>query len=197
VSFHQNNPNEIFTDEWKDLLEAVKDASHDYHLMTLSTSSNNKPDLRTVVLRDVNKKEHSLSFHTDARSPKYDQIQINPSVSALFYSVTKRTQLRVSGQASLCLDDKLLKSKWLGMNKNSKECYLGKIAPSQKIPNGQIINEVISENKDKNPLLGLENFTRINIKISSMEILRLHHLGHKRLSCNLEKYPVEYNWLAS
>jgi len=197
VSFNENNPKKIFSDEWKELQIAVKDASHDYHLMTLSTSTNNKPESRTVVLRHADQENYLLCFHTDTRSPKYDQLKNNPDVSILFYSVNKRTQLRIIGQASHCEDDELLESKWMGMNKNSRECYLGEIAPSEKIPNGKIINEVINKGQYTNKFLGLENFTRIDIKISSIEILRLHHLGHKRLFCNLEKNPIDYQWLAS
>ena len=137
MSFHENNPKKIFSDEWKELQIAVKDASHDYHLMTLSTSTNNKPESRTVVLRHADQENYLLCFHTDTRSPKYDQLKNNPDVSILFYSVNKRTQLRITGQASHCEDDELLESKWMGMNKNSKECYLGEIAPSEKIPNGE------------------------------------------------------------
>lgn len=197
MSFHQNNPNKIFAEEWKELQEAVKDASHDYHLMTLSTSVNNKPKTRTVVLRYVNKKKYVLSFHTDTRSPKYEQIKDNPDVSALFYTLNKRTQLRIVGKAGLCTDKKLLETKWLGMNKNSRECYLGEIAPSGKIPDEKIVNEVIYSDQKPGPLSGFKNFTRIDIEISSLEILRLHHLGHKRLLCDLEKNPIEFHWIAS
>ena len=197
MSFHENNPKKIFSAEWKELQNAVKDASHDYHLMTLSTSTNNKPESRTVVLRHVDKEDYLLSFHTDTRSPKYDQLKSNPDVSIIFYSVNKRTQLRITGNASDCKDDKLLESKWMSMNKNSKECYLGEIAPSGKIPEGEIINKVVTEEQDMSPLMGIKNFARINIKIASIEILRLHHLGHKRLFCNLEKNPIDYQWLAS
>ena len=62
MSFHENNPKKIFSDEWKELQNAVKDASHDYHLMTLSTSTNDKPESRTVVLRHVDKKNYLLSI---------------------------------------------------------------------------------------------------------------------------------------
>ena len=53
MSIDQNNPEEIFKEELQDLQFAVKDAAHEYHLFTVATSSNNIPELRTVVLRDI------------------------------------------------------------------------------------------------------------------------------------------------
>ena len=53
MSIDQNNPEDIFQEELQDLHSAVKDAAHEYHLFTVATSSNDIPELRTVVLRDI------------------------------------------------------------------------------------------------------------------------------------------------
>ena len=118
MQIDQNNPKEIFQEELQDLHAAVKDAAHDYHLFTVATSSNNIPEIRTVVLRDVNLDNYEISFHTDSRSPKYNQLVKNSSVSALFYSVNKRTQIRIKGKAEASNDNNLLSSLW---NKLSKD----------------------------------------------------------------------------
>ena len=60
MSIDQNNPKEIFQEELQDLHSAVKDAAHEYHLFTVATSSNNIPELRTVVLRDIDLDNLSL-----------------------------------------------------------------------------------------------------------------------------------------
>ena len=77
MDFKHNNPNDIFLSQWNQLELAVKDAKHNYHLFALSTIDANSPDLRTVVLRNVNKNKYSISFHTDIRSPKFKQITKN------------------------------------------------------------------------------------------------------------------------
>ena len=81
MSFHQNKPDEIFKEELNDLHSAVKDAGHDYHLFTIATVNDKTPEIRTVVLRDFNIKKYQISFHTDARSPKYSQVKSNPAIS--------------------------------------------------------------------------------------------------------------------
>ena len=191
MSFHQNNPNEILEEEINDLHSAIKDAAHEYHLFTIATIDDKTPGIRTVVLRDFDIKKYQLSFHTDTRSPKYDQIKLNPAVSALFYDTIKRTQLRVHGNAKICKDQKLLEKLWNRLNKDSKECYQGKVPPSGNIPDSKIINETSSE------LSGFKNFSRISVNISTIEVLRLHHLGHKRLLCDVSKDPIDFQWIAS
>ena len=193
----QNNPEEIFQEELQDLYNAVKDTAHDYHLFTVATSSNNIPEIRTVVLRDVNLDNYKISFHTDTRSPKYNQLVKNSSVSALFYSISKRTQIRIKGKAEASNDKKLLTSLWSKLSKDSKECYQGKISPSGIIPDTKIFNDIIDDPDVDIDNKGFENFSRIKINISSFEILRLHHLGHKRLFCDLSKNNTTFQWIAS
>ena len=191
MSFHQNKPDEIFKEELNDLHSAVKDAGHDYHLFTIATVNDKTPEIRTVVLRDFNIKKYQISFHTDARSPKYSQVKSNPAISALFYSTQKRTQLRLHGNATICKDQNLLNTLWSNLNKDSRECYQGEVPPSGNIPKTKIINDTSSE------MSGFENFSRVSIEISTIEILRLHHLGHKRLLCDVLKDPIEFQWIAS
>lgn len=193
----QNNPEEIFQEELQDLYNAVKDTAHDYHLFTVATSSNNIPEIRTVVLRDVNLDNYKISFHTDTRSPKYNQLVKNSSVSALFYSISKRTQIRIKGKAEASNDKKLLTSLWSKLSKNSKECYQGRISPSGIIPDAKIFNDIIDDPDVDIDNKGFENFSRIKINVSSFEILRLHHLGHKRLFCDLSKNNTTFQWIAS
>jgi len=191
MSFHQNNPNEIIKEELNDLHSAVKDAVHEYHLFTVATINDKIPEIRTVVLRDFNFEKYQISFHTDTRSPKYNQVKSNPAISALFYSTQKRTQLRLHGNATICKDQNLLNTLWNNLNKDSKQCYQGEIPPSGNIPKSKIINDISSD------MSGFKNFSRISIEIFSVEILRLHHLGHKRLLCDVSKNPIEFQWIAS
>ena len=197
MAIDQNNPEEIFKEELQDLQSAVKDAAHEYHLFTVATSSNNIPELRTVVLRDIDLDNYKISFHTDSRSPKYNQLIKNSSVSALFYSISKRTQIRIKGNAEASKDKYLLNSLWNKLSKDSKECYQGAVPPSGIIPDTRILNDIIDDSSVDNNNQGFENFSRITIDVTSLEILRLHHLGHKRLLCYLSKNDTSFQWIAS
>ena len=191
--FKNNNPNDIFSNQWNQLELAVKEAKHNYHLFALSTIDANSPDVRTVVLRNVNKNTYSISFHTDIRSPKFQQISQNPRVSVLFYDVQARTQIRMVGTASICGDENILRSLWGKLSKESKECYMGEVAPSDPLNGKTIINKIKEKSVDE----GYNNFSRVTIRISKMEILLLHHLGHRRIEFKLDGKTPAHQWLAS
>ena len=193
MNFKNNNPNDIFSNQWNQLELAVKDAKHNYHLFALSTIDANSPDLRTVVLRNVNKNKYSISFHTDIRSPKFKQITKNPNVSVLFYDVQARTQIRMIGTASICGDEDMLKSLWGKLSKESKDCYMGKVPPSGPLHGRTTINKI----KETNPDDGYNNFARVTIHVSKMDVLLLHHLGHRRIEFKLDGKKPVHQWLAS
>tara|TARA_B100001250_G_C19691648_1_gene740581 strand:- start:56 stop:637 length:582 start_codon:yes stop_codon:yes gene_type:complete len=193
MNFKNNNPNDIFSNQWNQLELAVKDAKHNYHLFALSTIDANSPDLRTVVLRNVNKNKYSISFHTDIRSPKFKQITKNPNVSVLFYDVQARTQIRIIGTASICGDEDMLKSLWGKLSKESKDCYMGEVPPSGPLHGRTTINKI----KETNPDDGYNNFARVTIHVSKMDVLLLHHLGHRRIEFKLDGKKPVHQWLAS
>ena len=193
MNFKNNNPNDIFSNQWNQLELAVKDAKHNYHLFALSTIDANSPDVRTVVLRNVNKNKYSISFHTDIRSPKFKQITKNPNVSVLFYDVQARTQIRMIGTASICGDEDMLKSLWGKLSKESKDCYMGEVPPSGPLHGRTTINKI----KETNPDDGYNNFARVTIHVSKMDVLLLHHLGHRRIEFKLDGKKPVHQWLAS
>ena len=193
MDFKNNNPSDIYSNQWEQLKLAVKDPKHNYHLFALSTIDTNSPNIRTVVLRNVNENEHLISFHTDIRSPKFTQITKNQNVSGLFYDIQSRTQIRMIGTASVCDDEKILRSLWDKLSKDSKECYMGEVAPSDPLSGKTIINKI----KESKPDDGYNNFTRVTIYISKMEVLLLHHLGHRRIEFKIDSNKLTHRWLAS
>ena len=198
MSNYREKPLTVLKNEWGFLSTAVKDAAHEYHLFTLSTINGSNPEIRTVVLRDVDINNYQISFHTDIRSPKYKQMKKNPNIGALFYDSLSKIQLRLKGTPSFDQDPSLLKQLWSKMNKDSKQCYQGKYPPSETLLDGVEINNIDTNYSYEYDIEhGFENFSRITVNISSMEILMLHHLGHKRIKYNLLSSPVEYWWVAS
>ena len=97
------------------------------------------------------------------------------------------------GTASACSDENILRSLWDKLSKDSKECYMGKIAPSNPLNGETIINKIERNNPDQ----GYKNFTRVDIYVSKMEVLLLHHLGHRRIEFKLDNNGYNHRWLAS
>ena len=186
---------EILDKIWDELTLGLNSGKHPFHIFSVSTVKNNKPDSRTVVLRAVEKENKSISFHTDLRSKKVLQIKESENICALFYDKDSKIQLRIYGSASKESDSLLIKEKWNSSKEMSKLCYLNKIPPS----------EVINESKDylygkeelNNIELGIKNFSIINIKISQIDWLSLNHEGHQRMLINYtSSNKIEFDWVA-
>ena len=186
---------EILDKIWDELILGLNSGKHPFHIFSVSTVKNNKPDSRTVVLRAVEKENKSISFHTDLRSKKVLQIKESENICALFYDKDTKIQLRIYGSASKETDSLLIKEKWNSSKEMSKLCYLNKISP------GEVINEskdyLYGKEELNNIELGIKNFSIINIKISKIDWLSLNHEGHQRMLINYtSNNKIEFDWVA-
>ena len=186
---------EILDKIWNELTLGLNSGKHPFHIFSVSTVKNNKPDSRTVVLRAVEKENKSISFHTDLRSKKVLQIKESENICALFYDKDTKIQLRIYGSASKETDSLLIKEKWNSSKEMSKLCYLNKISP------GEVINEskdyLYGKEELNNIELGIKNFSIINIKISQIDWLSLNHKGHQRMLINYtSNNKIEFDWVA-
>ena len=76
---------EIYNSIDIDMTSAVSDYKDPFHLLSLANLSDESPHIRTVVLRDFSMSKKIFEFHSDIRSPKVEQLGVNPNFSALFY----------------------------------------------------------------------------------------------------------------
>ena len=62
---------------WDLLLIGKNKSKSEFHQGYISTYNDKYPSIRTVVLRHVNKLKNTISFHTDIRSTKIDELKDN------------------------------------------------------------------------------------------------------------------------
>ena len=87
---------------WEDLAEAAQNAQSAFRYLALSTVAHGtEPHARMVVLRNSDSRLKTLEFHTDVRSPKWQQLVARPCATLLGFDPVKRLQLRVIGSVSL------------------------------------------------------------------------------------------------
>ena len=60
---------------WDQLIIGKSKSKSELHQGYISTFNDSFPSVRTVVLRHVDKKNNTISFHTDIRSSKIDEIK--------------------------------------------------------------------------------------------------------------------------
>ena len=191
-------PFQIIKSEWKNIHLGIQKAKHDYHSFVFSTISKNSPESRTVILRDFDEHKPAIWFHSDIRSKKILHLEENENVSALFYDKSKKVQLRINGIADIENDIEQNKKVWDSMRPESKLCYMGPYAPSQKInqfePNTLKKSAHDLDKEDEH--LGLSRFCRIRIKIKKLDWLKLDYKGHQRLEFKFGK-KIKTQWIAS
>ena len=191
-------PFQIIKSEWENINLGIQKAKHDYHSFVFSTVLKSSPESRTVILRDFDEHRPAIWFHSDRRSKKILHLEENENVSALFYDKSRKVQLRINGIADIEEDIEHNKKIWDSMKPESKLCYMGPYAPSQKInkfePNtlNKSAHDLDKEDED----MGISRFCRITITIKKLDWLKLDYKGHQRLEFKFGK-RTKTQWIAS
>ena len=194
-----NDLDEVLNTIWDLLIIGKSKAKSEFHQGYISTITNDFPSIRTVVLRHVNKSSNTISFHTDFRSKKIDELNNNKKVSMLFYDHGKKIQIKISGNAEIHNMNHVSKVAWEQSKAFSKKCYIVKNAPGSLSDNPTSGYLIEHEKKlPENEILesGYKNFTMVTIQIASIEWLYLHRDGHRRAFFKYNnKNLIEKNWL--
>ena len=77
------------------MTEAEKKEINDPNALALATTNNNIPNVRMVLLKELNQK--GFVFYTNLNSPKCDDIKNNPNASMCFHWKSLQRQVRISG----------------------------------------------------------------------------------------------------
>jgi 3-hydroxyisobutyrate dehydrogenase len=175
--------NELEQDCWNRLVTGAIKSRNPFHTPSVATLSKGEVSMRTVVLRKALPLERELRFHTDVRSIKWDDLLINPGISALFYDADERIQLRIKGKAVLHHRNDITAKAWETTTLSSRKCYLTLHSPSSFTDSSTSgLSEDIEQ--EKFTLLeseaGFTNFGIVSIQVQSIDWLWLNHAGHRR-----------------
>lgn len=187
---------DVEKDCWKRLVNGAVKGRDPFHLPAVANFIDGEISLRTVVLRKALPEDRELRFHTDIRSPKWIALQVNPTISALFYDAASRIQLRVKGKAVLYFNDTITSEAWEKTNLSSRRCYLTPFTPSDfsDIPTSGLSPQIEQEEFSlEESEAGKENFGVVGIKVDSIDWVWLNHAGHRRAYFDYVK--GEYNWM--
>lgn len=163
-----------------ELLLSNTEKEHPFRFLYLSTIGE-FPETRMVVNRGVSN-DLELTFFTDSRTPKVEQIRENAKVSALFYHPTKQLQVRFYGTASL------ITRKDTGFDAYQKLV----LANADWTKDYASINIPGVPKKDEGTIIygSNMNLTVVKIKAVKLDIVLLGAKQHHRSKCKL----VEGMW---
>ncbi|MFD3407595.1 pyridoxamine 5'-phosphate oxidase family protein [Aquirufa sp. HETE-83D] len=182
-NYTEYNLNELEQDCWTRLVIGASKSRSPFHTPCVATLNSGEVNMRTVVLRKTIPVDKELRFHTDIRSPKWNELSINSSISALFYDSEERIQLRVKGKAVLHHTNDMTAKAWETTSLSSRKCYLTHFSPSSFSDGSTsgLSEEIEQENFTlAESEVGYENFGIVSIQVQSIDWLWLNHAGHRR-----------------
>jgi pyridoxamine 5'-phosphate oxidase len=170
-------------DIWQLLVQAVSDRSCGWRLPVVASRSGRGVRQRTVVLRGVDPVRRTLLIHTDARSPKVGQMEVDDRVSVLFYDSTRAVQLSVTATASIHRSDQTAEQLWNNSHPLSLKYCLGPDAPGTEsaVPTVNLPEEWRSAEPSRTDLeQARENFAAIEFSVRRIDWLSLSRDGNLR-----------------
>jgi pyridoxamine 5'-phosphate oxidase len=183
INYTEYSLNELEQDCWNRLVTGAIKSRNPFHTPSVATLSKGEVSMRTVVLRKALPLERELRFHTDVRSIKWDDLLINPGISALFYDADERIQLRIKGKAVLHHVNDITAKAWETTTLSSRKCYLTLHSPSSFTDSSTSgLSEDIEQEKFTlyESEAGFTNFGIVSILVQSIDWLWLNHAGHRR-----------------
>ncbi len=168
-------------DPIKRIQEDRQDArSHDdpnADLCTLALAENNRPSVRTLVLREVS--EEGFILYISKTSPKWTVIHHNPVAELLLWYTHSQTQYRISGTITE-IDKGIVDHHWLRRPAASKfmdHSYKTIGAQSSPIESRQVLVGHINqmrEDLDEETLTAPDTAAGVLIKPETIELLDLN-----------------------
>ncbi len=169
----------ILDRSWRDLAMAIGEPRHPFRLGQFATVVPDRGvDVRTVVLRRVDRDLRQLWFYSDRRSDKIAEIAADPRVSWMFYDPMMRVQLRWSGRAQAILDGEIIEECWTGLNGTQREEFMHAASPGTILAGG-VEGPTVSANR-RSVEEASAWFCVIEVTVSRLDWLKLDVSGHLR-----------------
>ena len=182
----QNSLTALLAHCWSLLHKAANDYTSPMHTPVLGTMGETL-GLRTVVLREFAASDPTLRCHTDWRSAKISQIQLNSTAHWLFYDVLSKQQIRVSGPTALHTDDATADRLWELTSETARALYEQPQTPGDPYAS----SAPASRSKQSN---GRANFAVVETRITQIDNLMLGDDTHCRAKYHWNGEAFEGYW---
>lgn len=166
---------------WAGLSEGAARRQSLFHQGVFASVSEHGPEARYVVLRRADAERGVLSFHTDIRSPKCEQLSRNARASWCFLG--EGEQLRCAGHATVHMGGQVVDEAWQRTGAFGRRCYLAEGAPGAQLdsPGSGLSDDLLA----RPPSLeagepGRAHFAVVEFSLERIDWLHLAHSGHRR-----------------
>lgn len=163
---------------WDELDRAVHSrvgpgrAAHPWRRAALATVGPDGPEVRSIVLRDIQVDQRTLVFYADARSPKIAQLRADPRGQLLCWNEVLGWQLRLGCRIEVATDGLDVTTRWAHIrHRPAAHDYLSPLAPGSPLdaPAAPVA-----------PERARESFAVLSARVQAIDWLELHAQGHRR-----------------
>lgn len=190
--FNDNKLEDIEAEIWELLVQSSNSANTPFHQGIVATINQNIPEQRTVILRNVDIYAKMLSFNTDIRSLKIEQLQVNNSVSWLFYDKILKVQLRMYAKAIVHHNNAVSELAWEKSRLSSRMCYTIIKKPGSFIDSPEFVE--VNQISVEAELLDFarDNFAVIETQVYAIDFVFLNRNGNKRAYFDYQSHNFQW-----
>ena len=184
----------VYQELWQSLGAATRSRSP-FTMMQLATiGMDGAPKVRTVVIRQVDETQSTLSFVTDVRSPKIAEIRRDPRVSLVGYDPQGGIQIRLEGQAVILDRPEEKRPIWDICRPHTLALFQTPYAPGTEIASHHETGGAVEQHGGDEQ--AFRNFCVVAVKLARLELLDLSPEGHRRCSFQRRAETWVGTWVA-
>lgn len=162
---------------WERLDAAATSRSPFNFLQLATTGADGAPQVRTIVLRGCDVERGTLSFVTDMRSPKIQEIQGEPRIALVGFDPAATVQLRLSGKAAIVGDETERRAMWEALRERTLFLFDAPHAPGTILADGGQPLDVVEPSAAGN---AYDRFALVTVTLTRLEWLELSSPEHVR-----------------
>ncbi len=168
---------------WQELSRACTERTHPWRAATLATHSEQGPQARVVIVREVWPQKAELAIYTDTRAGKVQQLQQDPRACLVMWWPERGWQLRLQLKVQVHTDGLAVASRWARLRHHrAAQDYLSPLAP------GQALNPPPSAHTAPPHAMAAHDRSHFGVlmgQVLSLDWLSLSEKGHQRAQFEL------------
>lgn len=185
---------------WQRIERAAEDSRSPFRILTFGTVQGDQPHLRSVVLRSAARGDRRLSFHSDRRAGKVEDIRAHDRIAWHGWDPDTSEQIRLRGTATVHTDDAVADEMWDAQEPSALALYPRPPAPGTPLggPDDGLQASVKEEPITREDVAeGRQYFAVIRTVVDEINWLHLHPEGHyrARFRFNPDRQAFEGNWI--
>ena len=190
------NLEQIYAHIWDCLSAAACEENRPFKVMQVATISlDGSPNVRTVLLRGVNRQANVITFHTDIRSPKIAELSHDPRIALVGVDPVRNLQIRVFGEARIVRDGQAREDAWRSSPDHDLIVYWTRLAPGS--PLSQADGALDDTQGALDPSDGLRHFCVVEVRPARMDWLDLSVADRPRRALHVrEGDRWMHRWIA-